>query len=71
MPADVADSKVQRDRIRRGRFAVNAYAFLVTAAGKPAARGSITVVCLDQKSGRPHALSATLAEALRRHVAVG
>jgi YbgC/YbaW family acyl-CoA thioester hydrolase len=42
-------------------------AFLVTTAGKPAARGNITIVCVDRKTGRPHALPGSLAAALRRH----
>jgi acyl-CoA thioester hydrolase len=42
-------------------------AFLVTTAGQTAARGNITIVCVDKKTGRPHALPVSLAEALRRH----
>jgi acyl-CoA thioester hydrolase len=42
-------------------------AFLVATGGKTAARGNITIVCVDQKTGRPHTLPASLAEALRRH----
>ena len=41
--------------------------FLVTTAGKTAARGNITIVCIDKTTGQPHALPASLAEALRRH----
>jgi 4-hydroxybenzoyl-CoA thioesterase/acyl-CoA thioester hydrolase len=42
-------------------------AFHVTTAGKTAAWGSIAIVCIDRTTGRPHALPASLAEALRRH----
>jgi acyl-CoA thioester hydrolase len=61
---DVFDIEVTAARVGTTSYTL---AFLVTAAGKTAARGSITVVCVDQKSGQPHALPVSLAKALRRH----
>ena len=43
-------------------------AFKVTTAGETAARATITVVCVNQETGRPHGLPAALAESLRKHV---
>jgi acyl-CoA thioester hydrolase len=44
-------------------------AFRMTTAGKTAAQAKITVVCVDQETGRPRGLPASLAELLREHVA--
>ena len=46
-------------------------AFNVTTAGQTAARAKITVVCVDQETGRPHSLPAALAESLRKHITPG
>jgi YbgC/YbaW family acyl-CoA thioester hydrolase len=63
---DLVDIEVTAARVGTTSYTL---AFLVTRAGRTAARGSITVVCVDRKTGRPHALPASLAEALWRHAA--
>jgi YbgC/YbaW family acyl-CoA thioester hydrolase len=61
---DLLDIEVSAARVGTTSYTLS---FRVTTAGKAAARGSITVVCVDPATGRPHALPVSLAEALRRH----
>jgi YbgC/YbaW family acyl-CoA thioester hydrolase len=61
---DLIDVEVTAARVGTTSFTL---AFRVMTAGRPAARGRITIVCIDHQTGRPHALPPALAAVLAEH----
>jgi len=59
---DAISTAVTVDRIGSASFT---FAFAVSVEGRPAAKGKITVVCIDRKTQRPQPIPERLAEALR------
>ena len=59
---DLIATAVTVDRVGSTSYTL---AFAVAVDGRAAAKGKITVVCIDRKTGRPQPLPAALAEALR------
>ncbi|MBI3680029.1 MAG: acyl-CoA thioesterase [Acidobacteria bacterium] len=63
---DLVDIDVTVDRVGTSSFTL---AFAAGVAGRNAAKGKVTVVCLDRHTERSTPLPARLAEALRRYLA--
>ena len=61
---DIIDVEVTAARVGTTSYTLN---YMVSRQGTLAARGSITVVCVDRTTGRPHPLPAALTAALRPH----
>lgn len=59
---DAISTAVTVDRIGSSSFT---FAFAVSVEGRAAAKGKITVVCIDRKTQRPQPIPERLAEALR------
>jgi YbgC/YbaW family acyl-CoA thioester hydrolase len=60
---DLIQTAVTVERVGGSTFTL---AYAASLEGRPAARGKITVVCLDPKTQRPRPLPERLAEALQR-----
>ncbi len=62
---DLISTVVTVDRVGSSSYTL---AFAVSVEGRAAAKGKITVVCIDRKTSRPRALPESLAQALRGSV---
>jgi acyl-CoA thioester hydrolase len=60
---DLISTAVTVERIGKTSFTLG---YAVSVGGRAAAKGKITVVCIDLQSQRPKALPERMAEALRR-----
>jgi acyl-CoA thioester hydrolase len=60
---DLISTAVTVDRVGGTSFT---FGYSVSVEGRPAAKGKITVVCIDPKTQRPRPLPERLAESLRR-----
>lgn len=62
---DVLDVELTVERVGTSSFGL---VFAASVSGKAAAKGRITVVCIDRHTQRPAAIPATLAGALRQYL---